>query len=183
MYLLPVQFFVCWWPSCRLSNRQISFICIQNAAAAAAAALCCYTAVVAAAAVLLLPAAVCHRVPMAKFVAGSFWSQVFSFFSFKHDLLLMYPLAVLPNLRPHFAYILSNYGHAQNQGGRQPAAAKTPLYTKYTCTYAGHGIGHNFFNHTHINSDVWVSYSMTQLCHHYICHPTICSMSFNCDHS
>ena len=52
--------------------REVSFICIQSAAAAAAASLvCCYTAVVAGVAVLLLPAAVRHRVPDGKNVAGS----------------------------------------------------------------------------------------------------------------
>ena len=55
---------------CRLSNREVSFVCVQCPAAAAAAAadaaaaaLCCYTAVVAgAAAVLLLAATVRHGV-------------------------------------------------------------------------------------------------------------------------
>ena len=79
-----------------MSNRELSFICIQNAAAGAAAALCCYTAVVAAAAVLLqlllLFVIVCR---MAKFSAGSLsLIPVFSLSSFKHDLFWMYPLAV-----------------------------------------------------------------------------------------
>ena len=44
----------------------------------------------------------------------------------------MYPLAVLCRTDAFdFAYILGNYGHARSQGGRQPAAAKPPLYISY----------------------------------------------------
>ena len=79
---------------------------------------CCYF--------LLLFVIVCCR--MTNFVAGSLnLIPVFFFSSFKRDFFLMYPLAVLSHLRPRFAYILGNYGHARSQGGRQPAAAKPPL--------------------------------------------------------
>ena len=41
----------------------------------------------------------------------------------------MVPLgSTVPHLRPRFAYILGNYEHARSQLGRQPAAAKPPLY-------------------------------------------------------
>ena len=36
--------------------------------------------------------------------------------------------AVMSHLRPRYAYILGNFGHARSQGGRQTAAAKPPLY-------------------------------------------------------
>ena len=66
------------------------------------------------------------------FVAGSLnLISAFPFSSFKHDLCLMYPLAVLSHLWPRFAYILGYLrysGHARSPGGRQPAAAKPPSY-------------------------------------------------------
>ena len=52
---------------------------------------------------------------------------VFHLSSFKHYLFSMYPLAVLSHLRPGFAYILGNCGHARSQGGRQPRHGKDPL--------------------------------------------------------
>ena len=67
---------------------------------------------------------------MAKIVAGPLnLLPMLSFSSFKRDLFLMYeyPLAVLSHLRPRFAYMLGNYGHARSQGGRHPAPANTPL--------------------------------------------------------
>ena len=66
---------------------------------------------------------------MAKFDAGSLnLIPVFSFSSFKSDIFFMCPLAVLCRiLRPRFAGILGNCGHARSQGGRQPAAVKLPL--------------------------------------------------------
>ena len=56
---------------------------------------------------------------MAKVVAGSLnLIPVFSFFSFKRDVFLMAPLGstAVSHLRPRFAYILGNYGHARSQG-------------------------------------------------------------------
>ena len=67
---------------------------------------------------------------MANFVSGSLnLIAVFSFSSFKPDLLLMVlrGSTAVSHLRPRLAYTLGNYGHAQSQGGRQPAAAKPPL--------------------------------------------------------
>ena len=58
---------------------------------------------------LMFAAAVCHRVRMAKNVAGSL--NLIPVY-FKHDLFSMYPVAVLSHLRPRFAYILGSYGHA-----------------------------------------------------------------------
>ena len=76
-----------------------------GSAAAAAAVLC-----VAILPLLLLAAAVRHLVPDGivcrydKFVAGSLnLIRVSSFSSFKHDLVLMYHLAVLSHLRPRVA--------------------------------------------------------------------------------
>ena len=78
--------------SCRLSNREVSFICIQSAAAAAAAtaALCVAILLL----LLLLPAAIRHRAPDGQFAAGSSLNliPVFSFSSFKRDLFLEAPL-------------------------------------------------------------------------------------------
>ena len=87
----------------------------------------CYT--VAAAAVPLLPAAVRHRVPDGQICWFVESVPVFSFCSLKRDLFLMVPLgSTASHLRPRFAYILGNYGHARSQGGRQPAAGKPALY-------------------------------------------------------
>ena len=91
--------------------------------------LCRYAAVVAAAACcfLLLFVVVCG---MAKFVAGSLnLIPVFYFSPFKPDLVSMVLLdSTVSYLRLRFAYISGNYGHVRSQGGRQPAAAKPPLY-------------------------------------------------------
>ena len=84
---------------------------------------------------LLLAAAVRHRVPDDK---NCCWfaesdSSVF-FLVIKHDLFLMYPLAVLSYLRPGFAHNTSSVitGIRGAKGGRQPAAAKTPcIYLVY----------------------------------------------------
>ena len=95
--------------------------------------LCCYTAVVAAVAVLLLPAAVRHRGPDGQICFWFIESDPSVFFLFNQTkFILMYPLAVLSHLRSPFAYILGNCGHARSQGGREPAAAKIPLYI-YVC--------------------------------------------------
>ena len=79
---------------------------MQSAAAAGAATLC--VAVL----LLLLLAAVRHCVPDGKYVFGSVnVIPVFPFSSFKHDLNLMYPFAVLlyrSHLRPRFAYTTSS---------------------------------------------------------------------------
>ena len=78
---------------CRLSNREVGFVCIQiAAAAAAAAALCCYTAVVAAAA-----AAVRHRLPDAQFFCWFTESDPSVFFLFIRTRFIFDapPLAVL----------------------------------------------------------------------------------------
>ena len=127
---------------CRLSNREVSFICLQNAAAAAAAAAALCVAILLlllqqqCLCFLLLFVIVCRR---AKFVAVSLnLIPVFYFSSFIRDLFLMVPLgsAAVSHLRPRFAYILGNYGHARSQGGRQPVAAKPPLYIyKYVVSF------------------------------------------------
>ena len=105
---------------------------------------CCYPAV-AAAAVLLFAAAVRHRVP-----ADTIWccglfiasDSSVSFSWFKNDFFLMYiPLgstavACTASILPiqyvvHTILVYSSlviYGHARSQSGRQPAAAKLPLY-------------------------------------------------------
>ena len=60
---------------------------------------------------------------MTKVVAGGLnLIQSSVFFLFKHDLFIVNPL------RSFLCYILSNYGHARSQGGRQPPAANPPLY-------------------------------------------------------
>ena len=41
-----------------------------------------------------------------------------SYIPVKHELFLMYPLGVLPHLRPRLAYIFGHYGHERSQGGR-----------------------------------------------------------------
>ena len=63
------------------------------------------------------------------FVAGSLnLMPVFYFSSFKQDLFLMVPLgSTVSHLWLRYAYILDNYGHVRSQGGRHPAAAKSPL--------------------------------------------------------
>ena len=109
-------------------------MCKQSAVAAAAAAhVCCYAAVaavVAAAAVLLLPAAVCHRVPDGQIWCWFVESDPSVFFLFNQTRFnLMVSLgSTVSHLRPRFAYILGHYRRAWSQGGRQPAAAKPPLY-------------------------------------------------------
>ena len=104
---------------------------MQNAAAAAAAVALCVAILLLflqqqCCCVLLLFVIVCR---MATFLAGSLnLILVFPFPSFKRDLIFMVPLGItVPHLRPPFASILGNYGHARNQGGRQPAAANPPL--------------------------------------------------------
>ena len=54
--------------------------------------------------------------------------SAFSFSSFKHDIFLIYPLAVLVHLRPRYAYILGRRGQVRSQGGYQPTAAKPALF-------------------------------------------------------
>ena len=63
---------------------------------------------------------------------------MFSSSSSKHDIFLMYPLAVprtvsiyLRIILQYISHILENYGHARSQGGRHPVAAKPPLCTWY----------------------------------------------------
>ena len=75
---------------------------------------------------LLLFVIVCR---MAKFVAGSLnLMPVFSFSSSKSDFLLMVPLdRTVSHLRPRCS-VITAYGHARSQGGRQPAAANPPSY-------------------------------------------------------
>ena len=81
---------------------------------------------------LLLFVIVCR---MAKFVADLLnLIPVFSFSSFKRDLFLLYPLAVLSRLRPRFAYILGNYGHERSQGGVSPPRRSPPCIL-YVQTY------------------------------------------------
>ena len=81
-----------------MSNREVSLICIRSAAAAAAAAALCVAILLLlqqqqCCCFLLLFVIMCR---MAKFVAGPLnLMPVYSFSSFKRDLLLMYPLAVL----------------------------------------------------------------------------------------
>ena len=111
---------------CRPSNREDSFICIHSAAAAAAAAApaAALSAVILLLLLqqLLLFVVVCR---MAKVVAGSSnLIPVFSFSSFNAIYFLCTPWKYGVALRSRFAYILGNYRHARNQGGRQPAAAK-----------------------------------------------------------
>ena len=91
---------------------------------------CCYTAVVAAAVVLLLPASVRHRVPDGQIWCWFIESDPSVFFLFIQTRLIFdVPLdSTVSHLPSRFAYILGNYGHVRSQGGRQPAAAKTPLY-------------------------------------------------------
>ena len=112
-------------------------MCVLSAAAAAAAALCvailllllqqqccCF---------LLLFVIVCRT---AKFVCWFIGSDpsVFFLFTQRRFLFLMVPLGstIVSRLRPRFAYTLGNYGRARSQGGRQPTAAKPPLYYVYT---------------------------------------------------
>ena len=87
-----------------MSNREVSFICIENAAAAAPRV--AITAAVSTAAVLLLlPLFVIVR-PMAKFVAGSL--NLIPVFLSIHSKTIYLPfsmclMAVLSHLRPRFA--------------------------------------------------------------------------------
>ena len=88
---------------------------------------CCYAAVVAAAVVLFLLLFVI--VPDGKKLLLVNLIPVFSCPSFKLDLFLMYPSAVLSHVPPRFAYILGNHGRTRSQGGHQPAVAKPPTYS------------------------------------------------------
>ena len=90
-------------------------VCWSTAAVAAAAACCCSSS--------------CAGWQSCRFIDSD--SSVLLVFI----LFLTYPLAVLAPLRPRFACILGNYGHARGQGGRQPAAAKPPS-THYSNTRA-----------------------------------------------
>ena len=94
---------------------------------------CRYTIIAAAATVLLLPAAVRHRVPDGQICCWIIESDPsVSFLFIQRDLFLVVPLgSTVSHLRPRFAYILGNCGHARSQGGRQPAAAKPPLYAYF----------------------------------------------------
>ena len=124
-----------------MSNREVSFMCIQSAAAAAAAGAaalsvailllllqqqcCCF---------LILYVIVCR---IAKFVAGSLnLIPVLFFSSFKRDLFLMYPLAVPSHLRLRFAfryYMLGNYGQPRRASAHRGEAllGYTGIYTWY----------------------------------------------------
>ena len=128
-----MAFLLCVPYRCRLSRREVSFICrvlllplllllllllcvlpyCCCCCSSSAAASCCCSS--------------CARGP--NFVAGSLNPMpVFSFSSFKRDLVLMVLLSSTgSHLRPRFVYILGNYGLARSQGGRHPAAANTPL--------------------------------------------------------
>ena len=70
---------------------------------------------------------------MAKFVAGSLnLTPVFTFL-FVHTRFVFYgtPWQYCVAFTASIClYILGNYGHARSQDGRQPAAAKPPLYTR-----------------------------------------------------
>ena len=84
---------------------------------------------------LLLPAAVRHRVPDGKNVAGSLsLIPVFYFSSFKRDLFFIYPLAVLLYLRPRFTSVLGNYGHARSQDKHQRRPPCTYVHIWYIYT-------------------------------------------------
>ena len=98
------------------------------------AALCCYTAVAAGS---CAAACCCCSSSTAGWQKLLLWlvesdSSVFLFSSLNSIYIFMYPLAVLPHLRPRFSCCKMqehNCGHAQSQDGRQPAAAKPH------CTY------------------------------------------------
>ena len=121
------------WRSQFISIR--SPAAVAAAAAAAAAALCVLLILL----LLLQQQCCCFLllfviVSMAKFIADSLeLMPAFSVSSFKCDFFFMVPLgSTVPHLRPRFAYILGNFGHARSQGGRQPAAENTLLYYIYT---------------------------------------------------
>ena len=71
-----------------------------------------------------------HLVPGCQICRWFIESSPSVFFLFIQTRCIFYvPLgSTVSHLRPRFAYILGNYGHARSQGGRQPAAAKPPLY-------------------------------------------------------
>ena len=125
--MLPLSLFFVSVPVSSEQSRS-QFMCIKSAAAALLCVailllllqLQCYC-------ILLLFVIVCR---IAKFVAGSLnLIPVFSFPSFKRDIMLRVPLGSnVSHLQPRFAYILGNYGHARRRGGRQPATANSPLY-------------------------------------------------------
>ena len=106
-------------------TRVCSFICIHTCHVFLLL-LCVLLSCCCCSAVLLLDAAVCHRVPDDAICSYGLVHliPVFSFSSFKHDLFLMYPLAVLSHVQPRFkhviiSYMLGNHEHARSQGGRQ----------------------------------------------------------------
>ena len=90
---------------------------------------CCYVAV-AAAAVLLLLVTVRRRVPDGQVCCWFVESDPSVFFLFIQTRVIFYVSfgSTVSHLRPRFAYILGNYRHARSQGGRQPAAAKLPMW-------------------------------------------------------
>ena len=91
---------------------------------------CC----VAATAVLLLAAADRHRVPDGKVQSLWLWSieSDSSVLSLHSNTICFYvPLGSAVAFTASICLLqctLGNYGHARSQGGRQPAAAKLPLY-------------------------------------------------------
>ena len=91
--------------------------------------LCRCTAVVAAAAVLLLPAAVRHRVPNGQICCWFIESDPSFFIPFIQTRFVFdgtpwqYSVS---HLRPRFAHILGNYGHARSQDERRPARRIPP---------------------------------------------------------
>ena len=110
----------------RLSNGELSFIRIQSAAGAA---LCCSTADLAAAALPLVRAAVRRRVPDGHICCWFIETDLSVFFLFiqtRSNFYVSLRKSTVSHLQPRLVYILGNYGHAQSQGGRQPAVAKFP---------------------------------------------------------
>ena len=93
---------------------------------------CIHTAAIAALCVailllqLLLAAADRHRVPVSKIGYWFIESDSSVFFPFTRHFNV--PLGCIVVFTASIACILGNYGHARSQGGRQPAAAKQPLY-------------------------------------------------------
>ena len=65
---------------------------------------------------------------MAKFGGSLNLFPVLSFFSVKRVFTFVSLGNTVSRSRPRFAYILGDDGNARSQGGRQPAAAKPPLY-------------------------------------------------------
>ena len=109
----------------------VMYLCIQSAAAAAAACYCCvllHCFSCSCCCLLLLFVIVCRMQKKMLLFIKSDCSVLFIFIKTRSIVPLGSTVAFTASTCLLY-YIRGNYGYARSQGGRQPTAAKTPLYS------------------------------------------------------